>query len=233
VKALFFAGDESRVKQLALALRMRWPDVTVRVAQDSGAVVQALAKEEPDIVVLCGDIPGMDVWSAIGHTRRRSDVPILVAAWNASETDIVKALELGADEYIRMPVDLIEVMARVMALLRRVGITRRQSSEGPVVCGELIVNPATHEVFLGSNQVALTPTEFKLLYLLAKNRHVTVTQRYIQRSIWAADGDAAATLKKYIQRLRGKLGDDARNPRWIRTVRGVGYRLSVSSPTAA
>ena len=61
MKALFFAGDESRVEQLALALCMRWPDVTVRVAQDSSAVVQALATEEPDIVVLCGDIPGMDV----------------------------------------------------------------------------------------------------------------------------------------------------------------------------
>ena len=132
-----------------------------------------------------------------------------------------------------MPVDLIEVMARVMALLRRVSITRRQSSEGRMMCGELIVNPATHEVFKGSNQEALTLTEFKLLYLLAKNRHVTVTQRHIQRSIWAADGDAAATVKKYIQRLRGKLDDDPHNTRWIRTVHGVGYRLSVSSPTVA
>ncbi|MDA0771118.1 MAG: helix-turn-helix domain-containing protein [Chloroflexi bacterium] len=76
----------------------------------------------------------------------------------------------------------------------------------------------------------LTPTEFKLLYLLAKNRHMTLSQEFIQRVIWADDIEAGDTLKKYVQRLRRKLGDDARNPIWIKTVHGVGYRFSSPTP---
>ena len=101
-------------------------------------------------------------------------------------------------------------------------------------CGDLAINPGTREAFLGSARLPLTPTEFKLLYLLVKNRHVTLTQEFIQRVIWAGDVVAAAAVKKYIQRLRRKLGDDAQNPTWIDTVYGVGYRfLSPAATTAA
>ena len=86
---------------------------------------------------------------------------------------------------------------------------------------------------MGSDRLMLTPTEFRLLHLLAKNRHVTLTQDFIQRIIWSDDVQAGETLKKYIQRLRRKLGDDARNPIWIKTIHGVGYRFSSPTTTAA
>ena len=139
------------------------------------------------------------------------------------------AIELGADDYIAMPCNLMIVMARVVALMRRVGIARQRNDESPIHCGELMIDPATYEVFLGDTRLVLTPTEFKLLYLLAKNRHMTLSQEFIQRVIWADEIEAGDTLKKYIQRLRRKLGDNARNPIWIKTVHGVGYRFS--SPT--
>ena len=125
----------------------------------------------------------------------------------------------------------MEVMARVVALLRRVGLTKQVGQDTPMLCGDLLINPATYEVFLGSNGLALTPTEFKLLHLLAKNRHMTVSQELIQRVIWDDEIGAGPTLKKFIQSLRRKLGDDARHPAWIKTVRGVGYRFS--SPVSA
>ena len=100
-------------------------------------------------------------------------------------------------------------------------------------CGDLAINAGTREAFLGSARLPLTPTEFKLLYLLVKNRHVTLTQEFIQRVIWAGDVVAAAAVKKYIQRLRRKLGDDAQNPTWIDTVHGVGYRFLSPAATAA
>ena len=93
-----------------------------------------------------------------------------------------------------------------------------------------MLNPSTYEVFLGEQRLILTPTEFRLLHLLAKNRHITLTQEYIQRAIWSDDIETGSTLKKYVQRLRKKLGDDARNPTWIRTVHGVGYRFSAEEP---
>ena len=140
---------------------------------------------------------------------------------------VVKALELGADDYLRMPCNLMVVIARVVALLRRVGLTKQTSEDGTINCGDLVIDPANYEVFLRSDRLALTPTEFRLLCLMAKNRHVIISQDFIQRVIWGEDVQVGGALKKYIQRLRRKLGDDARNPKWIKTVHGVGYRFSV------
>lgn len=157
-----------------------------------------------------------------------SDVPIIVAQEeeDESEMQVVKALELGADDYIKMPCNLMVVMARVVALLRRVGLAKNRSEESVIHCGDLVIDPSNYEVFLRSERLMLTPTEFKLLYLLAKNRHMTLSQEFIHRIVWGEDIQVGETLKKYIQRLRRKLGDDARDPTWIKTVHGVGYRFS-------
>jgi len=203
------------------------------IASQGHIGLEVIEREEPDMTVLCEDMPDMGVWVLIKEVRRFSDLPIIVALESDNEMDVVKALELGADDYIRLPCNLMEVMARAVALMRRVGLTKQRSDETPIRCGELLINPATYEVFLGQSRLLLTPTEFKLLYLLAKNRHVTLTQEFIQRIIWADDIEAGEALKKYIQRLRRKLGDDARNPTWIKTVHGVGYRFAATTAISA
>ncbi len=234
MKVLFFCQDGDIVEQLVLALRLRWPDLKPLIATQGSVGLEVIEKEEPEIVLLCEDLPDMSLWSAIKEIRRFSDIPIIVAKESSdNEMEVVKALEAGADDYIRMPCNLMEVMARVAALVRRVGLTKQRSDESPIRCGELLINPATYEVYLGPERLVLTPTEFRLLYLLAKNRHVTLSQTFIQRVIWADDIEAGEALKKYVQRLRRKLGDDARNPIWIKTVHGVGYRFSAPNTTAA
>ncbi len=140
--------------------------------------------------------------------------------------DIVKSLEAGADDYIAMPCSMMVLMARAVALLRRVGLTKREDTAAPIRFGELMIDPANYEVYIGDSRIVLTPTEFKLLYLLGKNRHMTLSQDFIRHGIWADDVQATDTLKKYVQRLRRKLGDDARDPKWIKTVHGLGYRLT-------
>ena len=132
-----------------------------------------------------------------------------------------------------MPCNPMIVMARAVALLRRAGQARQGSQEGTLHRGDLMIDPTNYEVFLGSQRLHVTLTEFKLLHLLAQNNQMTITQEVIQREIWPDHIDAGDTLKKYIQRLRRKLGDDARNPTWITTVHGVGYRFSPQIPTAA
>ena len=231
MKVLFFSQDGSRVEHIVLALRLRWPDLKPLVASQGGVGLQVVEQEEPDLVMLCEDLPDMGIWQAIKEIRRFSDIPLIVAVEGEEEMDVVKAIELGADDYISMPCNLMIVMARVVALIRRVGLSRQRSDEGPIHCGDLVINPATYEVFLGSTRLVLTPTEFKLLHLLATNRHTTLTQGFIQRVIWSDDRETGDTMKKYIQRLRRKLGDDARNPTWIKTVHGVGYRFSAPSQT--
>jgi len=233
MKVLFFSQDSAKVEQLVLALRLRWPDLNPLIASNGDVGLKVIEQEEPELVMLCDDLPDLGLWASIKEIRRFSDIPIIVAIESENEMEVVKALELGADDFIRLPCNLMEVMARVVALVRRVGLTKQRSDETPIRCGELLINPATYEVYLGSDRLVLTPTEFRLLHLLAKNRHVTLTQNFIQRMIWSDDVQAGETLKKYIQRLRRKLGDDARNPTWIKTVHGVGYRFSSPTTTAA
>lgn len=233
MKVLFFCQDGAKAEQLVLALRLRWPDLRPLIASQGHIGLEVIEREEPELAIICENLQDMGVWTIIKETRRFSDLPIMVAIEGESELEVVKALELGADDFIRLPCNLMEVMARAVALIRRVGLTKQRSDESPIRCGELLINPGTYEVFLGDSRLVLTPTEFKLLYLLAKNRHVTLTQEFIQRIIWADDIEAGEALKKYVQRLRKKLGDDARNPIWIKTVHGVGYRFSASTATAA
>lgn len=230
MKVLFFSQDGERVEQLVLALRLRWPDLKPLVVSQGGVGIQVVEQEEPDLVMMCEDLPDLTMWQAIREVRRFSDIPVIVASECRDEMDVVKAIELGADDYINMPSNLMIVVARIVALMRRVGLSRDRSEESPIFCGDLVINPATYEVYLKNERLMLTPTEFKLLYLLAKNRHMTLSQEFIQRVIWADDIEAGDTLKKYIQRLRRKLGDDARNPIWIKTVHGVGYRFSSPTP---
>ena len=232
MKVLFFCQDTTKVEQIILALRLRWPDLEPLVASQGGPGLQLIEQNEPDLVILREDLPDLGLWTAIREIRRFSDIPVMVAVESEGdpEMEAVKALELGADDYVEMPCNLMVVMARVVALLRRVGLARQTGEESSIICGELVIDPANYEVFLGPNRLVLTPTEFKLLYLLAKNRHMTLSQGFIQRVVWNDDVQIGETLKKYIQRLRRKLGDDARNPTWIRTVHGVGYRFSAPSP---
>lgn len=232
MKVLFFCQDSDKVEQLGLALRLRWPDLRPLIASEGQVGLEVIEREEPDIVILCEDLHDMGVWASIKEIRRFSDVPVIVALESNGEMDVVKALELGADEFIRLPCNLTEFMARAVAIVRRVGLTKQRSDETPIRCGDLLINPATYEVFLAESRLVLTPTEFKLLYLLAKNRHVTLSQEFIQRVIWTDEIEAGEALKKYIQRLRRKLGDDARNPIWIKTVHGVGYRFAAAITAA-
>ena len=229
MKVLFFSQDGTGVEQLALALRLRWPDLTSLVASHGELALLAVEKEEPDFVILCDDLPNLGICSAIREIRRFSDTPIIVATEEEDDSamQVVKALECGADDYIRMPCNLMVVIARVVALLRRMDLTKQTSEDSTIYCGDLVIDPANYEVFLRSDRLALTPTEFRLLCLMANNRHVVISRDFIQRVIWGADIPTGDTLKKYVQRLRAKLGDDARNPRWIKTVHGVGYRFNV------
>ena len=184
MKVLFFSQDSARVEQLVLALRLRWPNLRPLVAAKGDVGLQVIEQDEPDLALLCDDIADMDIWQAIREIRRFSDIPIIVASESEEEMEVVKAFELGADEFIKLPCNLMILVARIVALVRRVGLSKQKSDEGPIFCGNLIIDPATYEVFLDEDRLMLTPTEFKLLYLLAKNRHMTLSQEFIQRIIF-------------------------------------------------
>ena len=203
---------------------MRWPDSTPLVATTASAGLELVEQESPDVVPLNPTFSDMSLVEAVQTLRRSSNVPLLILGDQASETEIVTALELGADDYIRLPCDMTEMMLRVWVLLRRVGIAR-QEEEKPLRSGDLLVNPITYEVFLGDRRLVLTSTEFRLLHLLLKNRGIVLSYQTLGSSLWGDEVDSSGQVKKYVGRVRRKLGDTVEQPRWIVSVHGTGYRF--------
>jgi DNA-binding response OmpR family regulator len=137
---------------------------------------------------------------------------------------VATALDLGADDYLRVPCNLADLSVRVWALVRRAGDPGAIKG-GPWEIGPLIIYPDNYKVAMRGRRIALTSTEFRLLQLLVKNRGHTLPHCTIEQTIWQHRADSNRLVKKYVQRLRRKLGDSARYPEWIASVHGVGYRF--------
>lgn len=225
MKLLFIGEDNRWIEEIVLALRVRWRDISPTVASKLAPAAELISQGEVDLVFLMPNSSPEHLPPLVVQVRKRSDIPIIVVVGQEDEAKVLEMIELGADDYLVMPCNSVIITARAVAVLRRAEINRGDFSEGTVHCGALVVNPQTYDVLLGDEKLELTPTEFRLLYLLAKNKNTTLTQEFIQGLIWSTEVSSDDSLKKYIQRLRTKLGDDARHPTWIRTIRGVGYRL--------
>jgi DNA-binding response OmpR family regulator len=221
-----YIGADARTAEIALlATHLRWPEVTPLVAATAGEGLELVEQELPDLVLLCPDFTDLAMSTAIRELRYFTNAPLLLLGYRGDEMEVGTSLESGADDYVRMPCDLTELMVRVWVLLRRAGVPSPHRHEEPLSSGPLFINPATYEVFLGGQPVTLTSTEFRLLHLLIKNRGAVVTRHTLEQTLWREPVDGHGLIKKYVQRLRRKLGDDAREPTWISSVHGVGYRF--------
>ncbi len=191
-----------------------------------GTGVAALVREkEPDIIVLDLMLPGMDGYEVTRRLRRDSEVPILMLTARDEETDRLIGLEMGADDYVTKPFSPREVVARTKAILRR---TRKAAAQAEIVrVGELAIDSERHLVKKGTTTLELTPTEFKILDLLAGSVNRVFTRLQIVERVqgYAFDG-YERTVDAHMKNLRRKLEDNPKEPRYIQTVYGVGYRLS-------
>ncbi len=196
-------------------------------------VAEALAefeREGPDLVLLDLNLPDGDGRDVAREIRRSSDVPIIMLTARGTETDRVVGLEIGADDYVVKPFSSAEVVARIRAVLRRVA--QREPAEDaalePITVGDLRLDPAARRVFLGAAELELSRKEFDLLAELARNAGNVVTREDLMSRVWDENWfGSTKTLDVHIGWLRRKLGDDAAEPRWIETVRGVGFRFAV------
>ncbi len=226
-----FVGADRRIADLAtLAIHLRWPEVTPIVVTSVAEAQDMIVRESLDVVLLHPDLTDRTLVEFIPDMRELTHVPLLVLADQGDETEVVTALEAGADDYVRLPCDLTEIMIRIWALVRRAELqTPLQSPsdevEGPLCSGPLSLNPATYEVSLANQRLPLTTTEFRVLHFLMKNRGAVVAHKTMERALWSGRMNSAKIAKKYVQRLRGKLDDDPRKPHWIASVHGVGYRF--------
>ena len=205
---------------------LRWQDMVSSLATDRESVSLLAGRGSADLVIICGDEPGMTIDAAI---RSVSEAPMIVMIERDSEMAIISAIELGADDVVGLPCSPMILIARAVALLRRVGGATRVEPSASLRLGALVIDPVTYEAHLHGKPLRLTPTEFRLLHLFAQNEHLTLSQDMIQRELWSDKGNATDTLKKYVQRLRRKLGDSAKDSEWIATVHGIGYRFNSPS----
>ena len=185
-----------------------------------------IEKELPALVLLDVMLPeedGLSVLKNLRSKKRTERLPVIMLTAKGTEFDKVSALDLGADDYVTKPFGVMELIARVKALLRRASATPCENS-GDFKIGALTVSTEKHEVFVGDREVALTYKEFELLVFLLENRGVVLTRDRILREVWDYEFDGEnRTVDVHIRTLRQKLGEDADI---VETVRGVGYKIS-------
>ncbi len=196
----------------------------------AGSASEALEKAKtsaPDLVLLDIGLPdgsGLDVCREL---RRRSDVPIIMLTARGSEADRVAGLELGADDYIVKPFSAREVMARVRAVLRRSSSVAGANDGEQIKIGDLTLDTARHEVTLDGSQLELSRKEFELLRALMEGAGSVITREALIEDVWDMNWfGSTKTLDVHVSGLRRKLDDDPKEPRFIHTVRGVGFRFS-------
>jgi DNA-binding response OmpR family regulator len=219
---IIVAEDDPRQARI-LSLYLEREGHSVVVSENGLRAVEEFRRRQPDLLVLDVMMPGLDGHDVCRIVRAESDVPILMLTARSSEDDLLVGLDLGADDYVTKPYRPREVMARVRALLRR---RQRGSSEHAVVeYAELTVDPETRTVSRGDERFELTKSEFDLLYtLMATPRRVFTRAELLERLTGFEYGGLERTIDTHVGNLRRKLGDDPREPRYIATVVGVGYR---------
>ncbi|WP_377642303.1 response regulator transcription factor [Oryzobacter terrae] len=201
-------------------------DFEVEIAHDGTAGIHAARALDPDVVILDLGLPGVDGVEVCRSLRTFSDAYVVIVTARDDEVDKLIGLSVGADDYLTKPFSPRELVARLRAMLRR----PRRVGESPAgeawTFGELKVDPTGREVWVGGESVNLTRTEFDVLAALAREPNVAFSRRQLIDAVWGGDwvGDEHL-VDVHIGHLRRKLGDDAAAPRFIRTMRGVGYRM--------
>lgn len=199
----------------------------VEAAPDGAAGLRALYASQPDLVVLDVLMPVMDGWTVCQRVRELSSVPIIMLTALNREEEMVRGLDLGADDFVAKPIAPSHLVARVRAVLRRSQAPPQAPAALLYDDGILSINVAEHRVRVCDTVVDLTPTEFRLLAALAQAPHRVHTYAALLAQVWGPEYvDDVDFLRVYVWRLRKKLEADPETPRWILTERGFGYRFT-------
>jgi two-component system response regulator RegX3 len=200
-----------------------------QVAATAAAALAAAARVEPDLVLLDVMLPDGSGYDVCRQLRADSAVPIIMLTARGEETDRIVGLELGADDYIVKPFSAREVVARIRAVLRRAGDQASAQDNSPIELGALRLERARRTAVLDGEELELTRKEYELLELLMSEAGSVITRERLIDEVWDVNWfGSTKTLDVHVSGLRRKLGDSSSSPRFIHTVRGVGFRFSGS-----
>lgn len=225
---LLVVEDEAHLAEV-VADNLKLEGYEVDVVGDGGEALCSVAAACPDLILLDVMLPGVDGFTVCDTLRRQGNkVPILFLTAKGSRDDRVRGLELGGDDYLGKPFDLIELILRVKAILRRTAWMAEPSVAGHTLqLGETAIDFATHQATVEGRVVELSPKETMILRCLAEQPGVVVSRAEIVDRVWGYDAfPTLRTVDNFIVRLRRQLEPDPKNPRYIHTVRGSGYRLT-------
>ena len=224
MKRVLVVDDEEMIVRTVRAYLER-EGVKTYAAYDGEEALREFADKGPDLIVLDLMLPKMSGIDVTKHIRTRSNVPIIMLTAKAAEADRIVGLELGADDYVVKPFSPRELVARVRAVLRR---SEGKSAEPDrIEARDLVIDLKAREVTLAGKPVELTPTEFDLLVFLARHPGQVFTRLQLLREVQGYTYDSfARTIDTHVKNIRRKLDEDPKNPRYILTVHGVGYRFT-------
>jgi two-component system alkaline phosphatase synthesis response regulator PhoP len=226
-RTILVVDDNPKIVEV-LEAYLRADGYDVVTAADGPAALAAVEAHRPDLALLDIMLPGVDGLELTRRFQRDHDLPVILVTARIDEIDRLIGLEVGADDYIGKPFSPREVVARVKAVLRRLDRTPSGEAAPPLRVGELLVDPGGRVVEVAGAPVALTRTEFDLLATLAAHPGLVYSRMQLME---AAQGFAyegyERTIDAHVKNLRRKLGDDPKEPRYIQTVFGVGYKLEV------
>jgi DNA-binding response OmpR family regulator len=217
--------DAPETRMLLTALLMQ-EGFAVQEAGDGDAAIAAARRAAPELVLLDVEMPGRDGISVCRELREFSDAYVIMLTAQDTEVDKVRGLSSGADDYVTKPFSSAELVARVRAMLRRPRGGEEPAADGPRTFAELTIDPLAREVRLGDRELELTRTEFDLLDVLSARPRVAFSRAQLLDRVWGPNwfGDHHL-VDVHVSNLRHKLGDSSRSPRFVATVRGVGYRM--------
>ena len=221
---ILIADDEKEIRDI-LRLLLTGEGYAVCTAEN-GREALALASAEVDLYLLDVNMPELSGFMAGAEIRKQFDAPIIFLTAYSGESDKVMGFSVGADDYIVKPFSNMELLMRVKAILRRSArgtVPTREEKKNHVPCGDMILGLESQSVLQQGEVIVLTYTEFKILELLVTHKKKIYSLENIYQSIWEEDAVGDSAIMVHIKNIRKKLGDDSRNPRYIKTAWGRGY----------
>jgi two-component system, OmpR family, phosphate regulon response regulator PhoB len=232
-RTVLVVDDEPMLRNL-LSRLLRMEGFKVIEAPDGQVALDMVAMHRPDLVLLDVMLPARDGLEVLGDLRQTSDVPVILVSALGEEADRVLGLKMGADDYVVKPFSAAELSARIESVLRRAHLrvsagagAPRASAEGQIVFEGIAIDLRTREVSVWGEKPEMTAKEFDLLACLARSPRQVFSRDQLLHQVWGSSSDwqSDATVTEHVRRLRRKIEKDPDNPRWITTVRGVGYRF--------
>ena len=234
-RPILVVDDDAKILRL-VRLYLERDGFRVVEASDGRAALAAIADDPPALVVLDRMLPVVDGLSVLDTLRRQGRTPVIVLSARGTADDRIVGLEAGADDYIAKPFSPAELVLRVRRVLERTGASAGvRPARPPLRLGDLSLDRDRHEVRIAGREVALTAIERRLLTVLLEADGRVLTRDQLLDAVYGDDDGAVLdrTIDAHVRRLRDKLGDDADRPRYVATVRGVGYRAAPTPPSPA